>query len=61
MGRWGREKRRKGLTVQKGRDVSAQGRAGDRLVLAIITPLAPATNYNQQPVMSWAQWSLATR
>lgn len=55
----GREKRRKGLTVQKGRDVSAQGRAGDRLVLAIITPPAPATNYNQQ--LSWAQWSLATR
>ena len=45
----GREKRRKGLTLQKGREVSAHGRARDRLVLAIIMSPAPSL---QQPATS---------
>lgn len=51
--------RKEGRDSQKGREVSAQGRAGDRLVLAIIMP--PAPSLQSATRISWAQWSLATR
>lgn len=55
----GREKRRKGLTLQKGREASAHRRARDRLVLAIIMPpapsLQPATSHVLGPVESGDQ------